>query len=389
MKKFFSLLILLTVFYGQSLYAQVSTGGIPVSWTNDILPELNSAEVLPAVNVDLLKAEDEIEREHKDIPMRFAYGHEVEFSSSTHGSWYVFNNGDRLWRLKIKSKNALTMSVTFSSFNLPEGSSVFIYASDKTYSIGAFTAANNKASGYLGTTPIPGEEIVVEYFEPYNALFEAELGIETVAHGYRDIFKIAAEQLGDKGFGDSGDCNNNVVCPEAEDWEQQIKSVALITLSGGTRICTGSLLNNVAEDETPYFLTANHCLGSSSDTWVFIFNYFSDICDPGGSGNDGSTLESVAGSTLLENTNSNGGSASTDPNETDMALLLLDEDIPESYDVFYNGWDWSGDIPANTVCIHHPSGDVKKITWDNDEPRLQAILMKAQMVIWVEPPIGG
>jgi len=358
-----------------SLWAQVSSGGTPPSWINEAIPELTTTEVLGAVDVNALKAEDEIESQYKDIPYRFAYGHDVNFTSSNSGSWYVLPNGDRLWRLQIRSKGALSMNVTFSNFYLPEGAKLFIYSADKEYKIGAFTAFNNKESGYLGTSPVPGDEIVIEYYEPYDAEFEAELMIETVAHAYRDIFKMAQNiKGGDKDFGDSGDCNNNVVCPEAEEWEQQIKSVAMITLSNGTRICTGALLNNVNEDETPYFLTANHCLGSSSDTWVFIFNYFSDICDPGGSGNNGSTLESVSGSSLLAQTNSGGGSGSTDADQTDMALLLLDENVPESYDVFYSGWDWSGDTSSACVGIHHPSGDVKKISWDDDQPRVTGYL---------------
>jgi hypothetical protein len=370
MKLVNQLFTLCLIVLSANVMAQVSSGGTPLSWTNDLIPEMNTSEVLGVVDVDALKAEDKAESQYKDIPLRFAYGHEVNFNSSNSGSWFVLPNGDRIWRLQVKSKGALSMNVTFSNYYLPEGAKLFIYSADKEYKIGAFTAFNNKESGYLGTSPVPGDEMIIEYFEPYDAEFEAELMIETVAHAYRDIFKIAKDVKGDKGFGDSGDCNNNVVCPEAEEWEQQIRSVAMITLSNGTRICSGSLLNNVAEDETPYFLTANHCLGSNSSTWVFIFNYFSDICDPGGSGNDGSTLESVSGSSLLAQTNSAGGSASTDPDETDMALLLLSETVPESYNVFYNGWDWSGVIPANTVCIHHPSGDVKKITWDYDEPKI-------------------
>ena len=30
--------------------------------------------------------------------------------------------------------------------------------------------------------------------------------------------------------------------------------------NGGEYVCTGTLLNNVAQDWTPYFLTANHCV---------------------------------------------------------------------------------------------------------------------------------
>ena len=38
----------------------------------------------------------------------------------------------------------------------------------------------------------------------------------------------------------------------------EINSVGVYTING-TWFCTGAMVNNTAEDETPYFLTANHC----------------------------------------------------------------------------------------------------------------------------------
>ena len=34
-------------------------------------------------------------------------------------------------------------------------------------------------------------------------------------------------------------------------------------------------------------------------------------------------------------------------------------------DVFYSGWNHGNTIPSTGVCIHHPSGDVKKISFDD------------------------
>jgi hypothetical protein len=375
MKRKIYVLILLVMSVPTYLFAQVSAGGTPDSWNNLKIPLLTSKEVMSVVDVASLKAEDAIDAQYKDLPFRFAYGHDVNFTPDNSGSWFEMPNGNRIWRLKIKSKGALSMNVTFASYHIPVGAKLFIYSSDEVYKIGAFTSFNNKESGYLGTSAIPGDEIIIEYNEPANVSFEGELVIETVAHAYRNVFKIAKEVSQNKWFGDSGNCNNNVVCPEAEDWSDQIRSVAMITLGNGTRWCSGSLLNNVLGDGTPYFLTANHCIsGQNVSTWVFYFNYDSDICDEGGDGNDGVLTQSVSGSSLLENTNTPGGGNSTNSMDTDMALLLLDETPPEDYNVFYSGWDWSGVAPATAVGIHHPSGDVKKISWDTDETGISGYL---------------
>ncbi|MCB0782468.1 MAG: hypothetical protein KDC03_23515, partial [Flavobacteriales bacterium] len=47
-------------------------------------------------------------------------------------------------------------------------------------------------------------------------------------------------------------------------------------------------------------------------------------------------------------------------------LLELFNTPPPSYDVYYLGWDRSGNTPQSTTVIHHPLYDVKKISFDDD-----------------------
>jgi hypothetical protein len=143
-----------------------------------------------------------------------------------------------------------------------------------------------------------------------------------------------------------------VNCPEGTDWQIEKKSVALI-IDGGSAACTGALVNNTANDGTPYFLTANHCLGNPSN-WIYLFNHESANC----TGSSGPTLQTISSGDLVA---SNGGS--------DFALIELSSAPPASYEVQYVGWDRSDDesVTAST-SIHHPSGDVMKICFDEDSP---------------------
>lgn len=50
---------------------------------------------------------------------------------------------------------------------------------------------------------------------------------------------------------------------------------------------------------------------------------------------------------------------------SDYALLLIKETIPASYNVFMAGWDTSSQAATNAFGVHHPSGDVKKISLFN------------------------
>ncbi|MFH1320189.1 MAG: PKD domain-containing protein [Bacteroidota bacterium] len=338
--------IFTTLLFTPKLFSQISEGGTPISFLKHIQLVNNiPTEVMPWVDVPVLLQEDSINDQHKDIPWRFGYNIPVNLNLQNSGLWETIGKGNRIWRLKIVSTGALSINLTFDDYFLPEGAKLFIYNEDKTEVIGSFTNKNNKPFRELGTTLVHGDIIIVEYFEPGKVADQGSLSIGTVTHGYRDLFSYA------KGLGDSGPCNNNVICPVGDSWRDQIRSVAIIIV-GGSAACTGSLINNTCEDGTPYFLTANHCLGGSVSTWVFRFNWDSPICTPT---QNGPTNQTISGATLRAN---NSGS--------DFGLIELSAVPPAGYNVFYSGWDNSGTNPTSQVAIHHPSGDVKKISFDYD-----------------------
>ena len=137
----------------------------------------------------------------------------------------------------------------------------------------------------------------------------------------------------------------DVNCATGANWQDEKRSVAMVLTSGNTRWCSGAMVNNTAQDTTPYFLTGEHCLDGNEATWVFIFNYESPTC----SGVDGNLTKSISGSTTRASYQ-----------HTDFALLELSVKPPDNYLVYYAGWDNSGIPNTENVVIHHPSGDVKK-----------------------------
>jgi hypothetical protein len=115
-------------------------------------------------------------------------------------------------------------------------------------------------------------------------------------------------------------------------------------------------VNNVREDQTPYFLTANHCYeawgGQDVTTWVFWFNYQSATC---ANPSTEPPADSMTGS-VLRAANA----------ESDFCLVELSTTIPTSYSVFFNGWSNQNVAATSAVGIHHPAGDIKKISFDDD-----------------------
>lgn len=326
-------------------FAQESFGGVPmVERAGAQLPGAPVA-VMPTVDADAMMAEDEA-RIAQGIkgPYRFGFDHHVDLSLDNSGVWHTMPNGGRVWRLAIQCPGALSVNFEFHDYFLPEGAEVFVYNEFET--LGAFTMASSGGQESMGVTPIPGETFTIEYIEPAAVSGQGRLMIGQVTHAYRDVFGLS------KGFGDSGACNNNVKCPMGDPWRDQIRSVAIIVAGGG--ICTGQMVNNCAQDATPYFLTARHCLPSNQNVnnWVYRFNWESPICTPS---QNGPTNQSVSGSQLLAQVAN-----------ADAALIRFNNPVPVGYNVFYSGWDKSGTAPTNSIAIHHPSGDVKKISFDNN-----------------------
>ncbi len=341
-----SLLIIgILVGTGTDLDAQVSFGGRP--WAQHAmkmgLPEA-PAFTAPLLDLEALFAEDAQRAADGNKRLRFGVNHATDLNLDNSGVWSELPNGDRVWRLRLSLSGATSTNFEFHEYVVPEGAMVHVYTPEGER-LGGFTAASNPGHTKLGVGLLPGGEVTIEYDEPAAVAGQGRLRIGQVTQGYRDSFHRH------KGFNESLACNNNVICPEGDPWRDQIRSVARIVVGGGDW-CTGSLINNCANDGTPYFLTANHCMDGDPATWVFAFNWESSNCAT----NVNTPMDqTVSGATLLE----------TNPG-SDMALLQLNSVPPAAYGVYYSGWDASGNAPEDQIGIHHPSGDQKKISFNGE-----------------------
>ena len=208
----------------------------------------------------------------------------------------------------------------------------------------------------LATTPVETDEIIVEYYEPVQVQNQGRLTIGNISHDYRGVFSEAT----DGRFGKSNDsCEVNINCNTNTLVQKEKHAICRITFSDsrGSYLCTGALINNAGKFGTPYLLTANHaiCSQTLANTLIAYFDYESPNCTPT---TDGSTNKTVSGATLLKCSAQLPGSAP----QSDFSLLLL-PGLPSNFSPYFLGWDKSGAIPPSpAICIHHPQGDVKKIS---------------------------
>ncbi|MHC4560310.1 MAG: hypothetical protein ACYS80_23750, partial [Planctomycetota bacterium] len=228
-------------------------------------------KTLMKVDVDSLLAEDQKRGKAPQDPgpLRFAVAEDVDFNLNNSGTWQTLSDG-RLWRLRIHSPGALSHNLGITRFELPEGATFRIYDPSGEHVAGPYTTHDRSNKGSLWTPIIKGDEIVVELFVPTRAPRPVVV-IGKVNKGYRGFEKGGPDK--------QGSCNNDVICPEGDPWRDQIRSVAVYSISG-TMMCTGQLMNNTSVDFTPYFLSANHCgVTSANDhTLVFYWNFESPNC---------------------------------------------------------------------------------------------------------------
>ena len=340
--KRYIIIVVLTLAAAPCLFAQINRGGEPYAFGNTLD---NPVEVvMPAVDVEKYLLEDARNTDSKH-PFRFGAELDTNLSLTNAGAWQQLPNGDRVWQLKVTCRGAKTLNFVFDRFVIPQGGRMFIYTPDRKYVTGAFTEQSNNPEHVFSTSLYPGQSVIMEYYEPLSVRGASELTPSTVIHGYRDIFFKS-----DKGaYGTSGSCNININCPEGANWQLEKRGVALI-LNRGSAHCSGALINNTSNDGTPYFLTANHCVsgyGSNPSNFVFVFMHESATC----SGTSGPTIYSVNYASLIANASN-----------SDFALLKLNDTVPLSYNPLYLGWSRSTAAPTSMTCIHHPSGDLKKIS---------------------------
>jgi hypothetical protein len=251
--------------------------------------------------------------------------------------------------LRIFSAGATDLNLGFTTFWLPDGATLHLSAESEAYFQGPYTANDNKPHGQLWTPVVPGESAVIELFVPQRAAQQPRILLSQIGTGYRDLF----HRQKDLTTSLSGPCEIDVVCPQAAPWTNEIRSVALYSISGSA-VCTGTLLADTAGDFRNFFLTANHC-GVTPDnvaSLVVYWNYQSPVCGLRGGGS------------LAQN--QSGAAFRAAKYDVDFTLIELDAMPDLNFNVYYSGWDRSGTAPAGCVGIHHPNHDVKAISFSSN-----------------------
>jgi lysyl endopeptidase len=299
-----------------------------------------STSYFQPLDVNALHAK-ELFAEKKGEAPSFAVPHKVAIRPT----WEKSGNG-YVWTHQVTAPNAVSLNFGFSKFYLPEGAELNIYSADRSEFIRTFTSEDNNDARELWTPVIMSDDVIIEVTAPVEVASKVDIELGQVGQGFRTFGQRTTK---------SGSCNIDVACSESKGWEKEINAVGVIS-TGGSRFCTGFMVNNTNNDRTPYFMTANHCRinAGTAPSLVVYWNYQTSSCK---GPRDGKLTQFQSGAVHLAS-----GA------QSDFTLVKLNSAPKEEWNVTYAGWDASAtghEGPA--VAIHHPNVDEKSISFENDD----------------------
>ncbi len=322
-----------------------------------------------ALDVQTLLAEDVV-RASENQPERIAIPTPTQLPASDFGTLTHIADGRVMWQLRLEAADAPNLNIG-TYYDVPTSTEIFILDKFGDMHFRALTCNDNQITKEFWTPPVPGNELVIvaEMTEADWPAFRAGFAVTSVNIGYKEFAGVAFAGSDPPITARSGACNIDVECPEAAPWANQVPAVAR-TLLGGSILCSGSLVNNTAEDGTPYFLTAAHCgvTAGNAGALVMFWNYQNSTCRPIGSAASGSF-----GNGSLSQFSSGATHRMSYGAPGDVTLVQVNAALPAAFQLELLGWDRSSTPPAIGIGIHHPSGQEKRFSHDNDPTSFQFV----------------
>ena len=351
----------LLLLFSAILFANVFNSQILVS-SPDGIPTIE----FPKINRQQLADEDVI-RDKQGILYRIGIAQFTNITTENSGVWTTNSNGSRTWKLRVSSEGAEALSILFQTFKIYGNTTFDVLSVNGRKVHNTMTIADVQEAFTQNAALCQGDDLILVLNEPANTQ-PSEIHIDRVMHNYRSTGFASQQKINE-----SEACEVNVNCsPVGDSWQDEKRGVAriLVVEGGQSGWCTGSLVNNTAQDCKPYFLTALHCgvtaSASNMTQWKFYFRYESPNCtNPSVAG----TLDDyfITGCLRIADSGDNGGNSGSDfllvqlgsANNTANIVTTLKS---TNFNAYWNGWNANNTATTGGTGIHHPAGDIKKIS---------------------------
>ena len=412
------------VLLGASAWAQVSvsSGPPPMSAIGVRTVEATPAQragLLLAPTVQLGRIDDSI----RDAPppraglLRVAANRPISEEQFRHGTWQQLPDGTSVWRLALRSNQAVGVRLHFIDFNVGQGK-VWIHetGSQARQLLGPFVGRGRNQDGDFWTEVVFADSVEIEYL-PAPGVSPSGVppfAVPEISHLWQ-LGGVKAPRVRGTGSGRSGTLSRNpvmserfprepVIAPEVEaastspstnyscfldatcysspgdqnyhpEVQDAIRSTALVLFndSSGSFQCSGVLIN--APNGRPLLLTAGHCINTQQNarTLVAVFNAVDQSCvtDSTKFGAPSDTqirnFPQSSGVRLLSVSDQSFIDESKEfevDNDLDYALVLLNE-FPNWSDLLLSGYTSYAPSKQQVTSLSAPDGLFMKVSFGN------------------------
>ncbi len=299
----------------------------------------------------------------KGRPLAIGFGRTVPVAqrtiSGTDLTWISVADGGRAARIDLSSEGAAAIRVALAmTATDPDITVRFAGSAPGAQVFGPYPAnaiaESTARDGKYWSPVLDGSTASIEiYLPPGIAPSSVGLTLVSVSHlvaAGTGLLKIDPKALG---IGDSDVCEIDVACvtPQTVALTTAKNAVAKILFTqdnGQSYLCTGTLINDAASSNIPYFYTANHCINSQVAAGTIKFYFFFAAL------NCGST--SVPPYVLL----TNGAFLLGRSDDWDWSLVRLFASPPTGTTL--SAWNATPltQSGVSAIVLHHPEADLLK-----------------------------
>jgi hypothetical protein len=314
-----------------------------------------SSGAFAAVTVETIKTDFKaLIRSAAISKVQFAVAVPHAVSTSTSGKWSVV--GDRAtWRYAAKIPTAVSLSFHATRVHLPAGATLTVSSAFTTFTY----HAADLTSDDLWSRIHPGDTLQFTLDVPAAERSNVAFSIVSFQAGYRGLggavpdHPYYRELLAAQASTNSG-CVQNYMCNVTAANTPLGQATVAIVVSDMYQ-CTGTLINDVPRDNTPYVLTARHCetgvLGGGDPGAAGSATIYWDALTPCGQAlgtlYDPGVLTQTGAVTVIE--------------QQDAWLIQLNAS-PLATDAQFAGFDASGNAIQGGYTIQHSLGYDKQFT---------------------------
>jgi hypothetical protein len=270
-------------------------------------------------------------------PNQIGVNRSLAVSPKTRAQKVVNPDGSQIIVLIIKSSGASSIGVHFRNFALADDDEVYVYGpAPDSIVFGPFRDKGPWGSGEFWSGTLGGDTAIIEFYTRTGENGKA-FEIFEISHIFPELdLRLRSDQP------DVLPCELDASC-----YPNSLNNAVgriLFNDNGHQAVCTGILLNDLAQDQIPYFLTANHCVSTQAvaQTVEVFWFYQTTSCNSGMLRSD--WVQQVGGANLLATQSSN-----------DFSLIRLVNNAPAG--AWFSGW--TSDIQSTGTAVfglHHPDG---------------------------------